>query len=347
MFEKQIKKLAKILVNHSVCVKPGELVRIRFYGPGKPLVDELCKQISKKGAWPWVGLNTHTHEKYAPIKLLKKEFPLGKDIAHKIDSSISIDDRNDLYALKNVDNTRINTAARANTKNKWHIINNKKWVIVRYPTYAFAQRAGMSYEEYAKYAFKTMNVNWKKMKKKMVNLKNKLDKTDKIRIIGKQTDLSFIVKDRISTICWGKYNMPDGEVFTAPVKESANGTLFVPIAYYHSKKFENIKLEFKKGRVVKYSVKNDKKEFGKIISADKGSKNLGELGIGKNNAIKNIIGDILFDEKIGGTIHLALGAAYKENHKKEDKKNANKSAVHWDMIIRPEKLLFDTKSVKL
>jgi aminopeptidase len=352
---KEVKKLANTLVNHSISLKKGELVKISFYGPGKPLVNELTKIISKKGGFPLVILSNENHIKYAPLNILKKEFPLGKEISRRINASITIDDRSDIYHLRNVDNTRINTYALANQENKWHVINKKKWCLVRYPTNAFAQQAELCYGDYSKYAFKTMNVDWNKKKKEMTRLKKLMDNTDKIRITGEKTDLKFSIKNRNSVICYGKYNMPDGEVFTAPVKETVNGRLFVPVAFYDSKKFEDVELRFKKGRVINYSVKNNIKEFRKIINADANAKSLGELGIGTNTNIKRIVGDILFDEKKGGTIHLALGSAFQENFKqdftrmKPDKKKklTNASAVHWDLIIKPKTINFDGKEAKI
>lgn len=353
--KKQVKKLAKILVDYSVKVKKGEFVQIKFYGYARPLVKELTKLISKKGAFYIVLLNSYSHVKYSPMDNLKKIVPLREEISKKIDCVISIDDKEDLYALKDVDNKRINAVGVAHNDINTYIINSKRWCIVRYPTLAYAKQARISLENYSKYAFKTMNVNWEKEKNKMKKLKEKLEKTNMVRIVGRKTDLSFSIKNRNASICAGEFNMPDGEVFTAPIKESTNGKLFVPIAYYNGKKFENIDLVFKNGKITKFNVKKNKKEFGKIINVDKNAKYFGEFGIGLNKGVKKIVGDILFDEKIGGTIHLALGCAYHENFKENLKRMSkekvkqltNNSAIHWDMIIRPIKIYFDNKLQKL
>ncbi|MBN1923622.1 MAG: aminopeptidase [Nanoarchaeota archaeon] len=353
--EKEIKTLAKTLVDYCVKVKQGELVLVKFNGPGRQLVDELTKLISLKGAYSLTTLRNYNYYKYSPMKSLQKEFPLGKEISEKVNCVISIDDSEDLFKLKIVDNKRLNAASIANLENDRRIIEEKKWCIVRYPTSAFAQQAEMGLEEYQSYAFKTMNINWVKKKKESVKLKKLMDDTDIVRIVGDKMDLSFSIKGRKSIICAAEYNMPGGEVWTAPVKETVNGVMHCPVAYYNGKKFENITLHFRKGRITEFSVKNNKKEFEKIINADKHARFIGELGIGTNYNIKKVVGDILFDEKIGGTIHLALGSAYRENFREDFSKMSkkagaelsNESAVHWDMIIRPKSLFFDGKRVKI
>ncbi|VVB75832.1 Thermophilic metalloprotease (M29) [Candidatus Tiddalikarchaeum anstoanum] len=353
--ESKIKQLAKILVEHSVKVKPGELVQIKFEGFGKPLVDELTKEISLKGAYYLVTMNISNRVKMAPMSNLEREVPGSREIANKIDCLISIDDDEDLYELKNVKAERLNAVSKANHDVHEYIINNKKWCIVRYPTVSYAQQAGMSFEEYSDYAFKTMITDWKKVKDKLALLKNKLDKTNIVRIVGKETDISFSVKNRKSIVAAGEYNMPDGELFTAPVADSTTGELFIPIAFHDSEKFENLKLYFEKGRVVNFSVKGKKKKLEKLLSVDSNAKRLGELGIGINKGIKEIVGDILFDEKKNHTVHLALGSAYHEcfnEDLKKMKKNdvselTNSSSLHWDLIISPEKVFFDNKEQKI
>jgi aminopeptidase len=185
----------------------------------------------------------------------------------------------------------------------------------------------MSLDEFEDFVYNATNIDWKKESKKQDKLKRILDKGKMVRIVGEDTDLSFSIMGRKALKCDGKHNMPDGEVFIAPVENSTNGK----IAYSYpairlGKEVDGIKLEFKNGKVVKFSARKNESLLRESLNIDSGAKRLGEFGIGVNSGIKKFIKQILFDEKIGGTIHLALGMAYKEGG------GRNKSAIHWDMI---------------
>jgi aminopeptidase len=207
------------------------------------------------------------------------------------------------------------------------ILKKDNWVIVDYPTNALAQDAEMSLEEFEDFVFSATNVDWKKESRRQDKLKAILDKGKQVRIIGEDTDLTFSIKGRQGIKCCGHRNMPDGEVFIAPVETTTKGYVkYTYPAIKGGREVTGIKLWFEKGKVVKATAEKNEAYLNKMLQTDKGAKYLGEFGIGTNYNIKRFVKQILFDEKIGGTVHLALGRAYKEGGGK------NQSAIHWDMI---------------
>ena len=209
----------------------------------------------------------------------------------------------------------------------------KKWVIFKYPVQDFAKDAEMSLPEYRKFVFDACMQDWKKLESFMKKIKKIIDHGKKVRIKTPDTDLTFGIKGRLGAIGNGTYNMPDGEVWTAPEENTAEGciTFTYPLERM-GREIKGIRLEFKKGKVVRASAKTNFNVLDSMIKTDEGSRKLGELGIGCNFKIQKFTNNLLFDEKIGGTIHLALGNAYKECNGK------NKSAIHADIVkdIRPK-----------
>ncbi len=186
----------------------------------------------------------------------------------------------------------------------------------------------MSLNEYEDFVFNGVcSVDWKKLAQKQEKIKKLVDKAKKVRIIAPDTDLTFSVQGRKAVCGNGEFNMPDGEVFTSVVENSTEGYISYSFpAIYMGREFNNVRVEFKKGRAVKVTADKNEKDLNKILDMDKGSRIIGEFGIGNNFQITRFTKDILFDEKIGGTIHLAFGRGYAETLSK------NKSALHWDMI---------------
>lgn len=214
------------------------------------------------------------------------------------------------------------------------------WVLCGYPSVPAAEDAGMSLSEFEDFVFSATNIDWSEMSKRQDLLKGIVDKGRHVRIIGEGTDLSFSIKGNKAIKCDGKCNMPDGEVFTAPKRDSVNGKVsFSFPTVYMGKEVRDVVLHFKDGRVVKASASRNEDFLKKMLEVDEGARYLGEFGIGMNYAIKRFIKNTLFDEKIGGTIHLALGMAYKESGGK------NESAIHWDMITKPEKVYIDDRII--
>ena len=201
------------------------------------------------------------------------------------------------------------------------IVNEKQWVLLNYPTPALAQKAKMSLEAFEDFLLDVCLVDYSKMNKAMQNLKNLMEKTDQVHIVGPGTDLTFSIKGIPAVPCAGECNIPDGEVFTAPVRESVNGTIqYNTPSPYH-------------GKIVNATADNDIEKLNEIFNTDEGAKFIGEFAIGVNPLIKHPMGDILFDEKIDGSFHFTPGQAYEG-----EADNGNRSAIHWDLVLiqRPE-----------
>ncbi len=214
------------------------------------------------------------------------------------------------------------------------------WGLCGYPSEESAKDAGMSLGDFEDFVFSATNISWEEMSKRQDLLKRILDKGHAVNIRGEGTDLNFSIKGNTAIKCDGKCNMPDGEVFTAPKRDSVNGKIsFTFPTIFHGREVRDVVLEFKNGCVVKASASRNEEFLKKMLEVDDGAKFLGEFGIGMNYAIRKFIRNTLFDEKIGGTIHLALGNAYKESGGK------NQSAIHWDMVTKPKKVYIDGKVI--
>jgi aminopeptidase len=211
-------------------------------------------------------------------------------------------------------------------------VPSTKWCILRYPNPSMAQRANMSTEGFEDFYFNVCNLDYAKLSKAMEPLVELMEATDRVRITGKDTDLTFSIKGLPAIKCDGHRNIPDGEVFTAPVRESVNGVItFNTPALYEGFTFEGIRLEFKDGKIVNATA-NDQKRLERILDTDEGSRYAGEFSLGLNPYILNPMRDTLFDEKISGSLHFTPGSCYDECD------NGNKSAIHWDLVFiqRPE-----------
>jgi aminopeptidase len=217
---------------------------------------------------------------------------------------------------------------------------SKRWCLTQAPTPGFAQDADMSLKEYEDFVYSAILIDWASQRTQMEKLKKALDQADKVRLIGEKTDLTMSVKGRNAIVGDATHNVPGGEVYTAPVDDSAEGEICFDLpGIRYGREIKGIRLKFSKGEVVDYSAETNQDALKSIIETDQGSKRIGELGIGTNRGIKRFTKNILFDEKIGDTIHLALGNAYK------DCGGINKSAIHWDIIktMKPGQILLDGK----
>jgi len=205
-------------------------------------------------------------------------------------------------------------------------VNKTRWCVLRWPTPSMAQAAGMSTEAFEDLYFDVCTMDYAKMARAMVPLERRLKKADRVQLKSPGTDLTFSIKGIGAKMCRGDRNIPDGEVFSCPVKTSVNGVIqYNTPTVYSGSKFENVRLEFKAGKIVKATASNTKR-LNEILDTDAGARYIGEFSLGFNPYIQNPMCDILFDEKIGGSFHMALGASYPETGAK------NKSAIHWDMI---------------
>lgn len=350
MIDPRIQKQADILVNHSLKVKKGEKVVVISDFEAKPLALEIYKLLIKNGASEVrVKFDSYEFAKayFENASLFQlKYFPTIEEYETKhVDCYIRISAPTNTRALSTVNAKKIADRSKITRPISDYRVEHTRWVITKYPTEAQAQEADMSLSEYEDFVFNTINnVDWVKLYVKQDILRKLMDKTDKVKIVGTNTDLSLSIKGRKAENAGGFFNMPDGEVFTSVVEDSANGYITYSFpALYMGREFNNVRLEFKNGRVIKAVADKNKTDLNKILNMDRGARFIGELGIGNNYAIKRFTKDILFDEKIGGTIHVALGKGYKTTLSK------NTSALHWDMIkdLREKgELWFDNKLVQ-
>lgn len=325
------RKIARILLEHCIKLKKGDSVEINSEVPARDLILELYKQIIKKGAYPRLNLNFeglgYTFYKYASQEQLR-HFPKISYYAIKnTDAILHICAPENNYELAEINPKRI-TLRQKNVK-KYIEARHKirRWVIFNYPVEEFAKDARMSISEYKKFVYDACIQDWDKFAGEMGRIKKILDKGKTIRIIGKDTDISMNIKGRPFKIHDEENNMPGGEIFTSPHENSVDGCIsFTFPRVDMGRPIEGIRLKFKKGKLVKYSAKKNFEELDALIKTDKGSCKIGELGIGTNYRIKKHTKTILFDEKIGGTIHMAIGRAF------EECKGTNKSSIHADMI---------------
>lgn len=330
MKDDRISRLAAVLLEHSLNVVEGENVVIRSGYLAKPLIDEFYKKSIDKGANAFVHILVDDHKKYMMENASTKQFEgsnaIYEDIYKKADAVLVIEAPENTKYLSNVDpkkNMEYNKTLSPVLKE----IMSKRWVLTNYPVDAFAQDANMSLEEYEDFLFDAVLVDYKKMDLEMDKIINVFDKADSIRIVGRDTDLTFSIKGRRGTKCSGQNNVPDGEVFYAPVTNSANGHIYYEFpAIRYGNQVDGVRLEFKDGKIIGAKADRNEQFLNQMLDTDDGSRYLGEFGIGLNYGIKKFIKNILFDEKIGGTIHLAAGNAY------EGSGGDNRSALHWDMI---------------
>ncbi len=332
MRDPRIDELADILINHSTQIKPKETVLIASTELGQPLVEVLYKKVLAMGAFPLLKLTFSTLQplyfKNADEEQLDTLLEIEELIYKKADVLINVRAPGNMKELSNVEPDRLTRRMKAMQPiQEWVLSGNLRWTLCNFPTQALAQEAEMSLDEYENFVFGATNIDWAAQAKFLKKVKDTFDQGDEVHLVGENTDLKFKISGRTGIVCDGSHNMPDGEVFYAPIDDSAEGYINYDFpAIYQGREVNNVRLEFKKGEVVKASADKNEELLQKVIQTDEGSRRIGEFGIGTNYGIAKFTKDILFDEKIGGTIHLALGRAYPEGG------GINKSAVHWDMV---------------
>jgi len=333
MKDPRITDLAHVLVDYSTRVKKGDVVLISASGfEAVPLVKELYIQCLRRGAryveydFSLSELNRHFYNQASKEQLAY--FPQHKlDFMKKVNVFIAISSGdNSMVMAKAKQSSMIEYARVLRPISDWRV-KHTRWVITRYPTHGAAQEAKMSLEEYEEYLFSACCIDWAGESRKQEKLKKLMDKADRIRILASDTDLAFSIKGLPGIKCDGRFNIPDGEVFTAPVKDSVEGyiTYNCP-TIYQGKEFTSIRLEFRKGKIVKATSPGMDEALNRILDTDSGARYIGEFAIGVNPGIREPMRNILFDEKIFGSIHFTPGQCYDECD------NGNRSAVHWDMV---------------
>lgn len=331
--ENKIKELASIIVNYSLRVQKDEKVLISYQTEQpKALVKELIKRITDVGAIPFVNMTDPEvgsllteRTTVERISLLKKYHEFEVD---NFDSFISIRYRVNDYENKNVDQSITKKIGKALLKTQDIRINKRKWVLLNYPSALDAYKSGMKIDDFKQFAFDVMTVDYSKMARDIQPLKDLMDKTDKVRIVSPGTDLTFSIKGMKSIACTGDKNIPDGELYSAPLKHSVEGTItYNTPSPYQGMIFHHVKLTFKDGKIVNATSDEGSDELNHIFDADEGARYIGEFSLGFNPKILHPMGDILYDEKILGSLHFTPGRAYKDCY------NGNDSSIHWDMVL--------------
>jgi len=341
MVDQRVEKLAKLCVHYSVDVRPKEIVFIEGSELAFPLMHEIYKECLLADAYPEIMPISdvqYTFYKYAKEHQLKYVSPIAKFIVENIDVRIGIFCDLNPKRLTNIDVTKMRMRA-SSRKEILEIFFQReaegkfRWTGLPYPINAQAQEAAMALPEYEDFVYGSCLVNredpiaeWRKIRKEQEKICNFLNEANEIHVVGEDTDLTFGVKGRKWINCCGEKNMPDGEVFTGPIENSANGTIrFTYPGLYSGREVEDIRLIFKDGKVVKTSATKGEDLLKELIKVE-GADRLGEVAIGTNYGITRFTKNMLFDEKMGGTIHMALGASIPESG------GLNKSAIHWDIL---------------
>ncbi|HEX9023913.1 MAG TPA: aminopeptidase [Geobacteraceae bacterium] len=333
MQDPRVRELAGVLVNYSTRVKKGDVVLISASGfEAAPLVRELYVMCLERGAayveyeFTVPEINRHFYDKATKSQLAY--FPGHKlEFMKKATVFIAVNAEVNSSVMSNANQTNMIAWSKVVRPIIDQRVKHTRWVITRYPTHGAAQEARMSLEEYEDYLFSACCIDWAAESRKQEKLKKLMDRAERVRIVASDSDLSFSIKGMPGIKCDGRYNVPDGEVFTAPVRDSVEGhiTYNCPTVY-QGKEFNNIRLEFAKGRVVKASAPDRDEALNRILDTDEGARRIGEFAIGVNPRINEPMRNILFDEKIFGSIHFTPGQCYDECD------NGNRSAVHWDMV---------------
>jgi aminopeptidase len=333
MYDQRIDKLAKGLINYSCSLKKGEKVLIEAKGIDYMLVNALIKEAYKVGAYPFVEIYDNRVTRELMMGLTEEQAKLrakydGARMA-EMDAYIGIRGGENCNELSDVPekNAKIESEFYSHPVHHEIRVKKTKWVVLRYPNQGMAQQAGMSTDAFEDFYFKVCNLDYSKMDKAMDALKIRLDKADKVRLTAKNTDITFSIKGIGSKKCSGERNIPDGEIYTAPVKNSVNGKItFNTPSVENGFKFENVSLTFKDGKIIDATA-NDTEKLNAVLNTDDGARYVGEFAFGVNPYIVKPMGDILFDEKISGSIHFTPGCCY------DDCYNGNISAIHWDMVL--------------
>ena len=349
MHDPRLDQLARVLVNYSVAVKPGELVFISGPVASEPALAAVYRAVLRAGGHPWVrltsGLCQEIHLKHGSDEQLRHTSPFDKYTMKKCNVRIVFLGEENTRALSNVDPARQALASKARkpiftmflkrtalpARHPRHV----RWVGTQYPTNAHAQDAEMSLAEYADFVFNAGRLNerspvaaWKKLSTAQQRLVDFLNKGKEMRLRAPGgTDVRLGIRGRRWINCNGRMNFPDGEVFTGPHEDATEGTVhFTYPAVTGGREVTGVRLTFKAGKVVDASAAKNEAFLIKMLDQDKGARVLGELALGTNYGIRKFTRNVLFDEKIGGTFHLAVGASLPESGGK------NQSGLHWDMV---------------
>ena len=343
-------QLASGLIGFSTALKPGERVLIDAFDVPDEMVVALVRATRERGAHPYVQLHRARITRELTLGAAEAQYAPHAEIElarmQKMDAYIALRGSNNIFEAADVPSPKVQLVSRLMKSVLDHRVGRTKWVVLRWPSPAMAQQAGMSTEAFEDFYFRVCTLDYGRMIPGMKALATLMEKTDCVHIKGPGTDLRFSIKGIGAQPCGGLRNIPDGEVFSCPVKDSVEGCIqYNAPTVYLGASFDNIRLEFRKGRIVEATSSNTKR-LNEILDSDAGARYIGEFAIGFNPHILEPMRDILFDEKIAGSFHFTPGQAY------ENVGNGNKSQVHWDMVCmqRPEygggEIWFDGKLIR-
>jgi aminopeptidase len=338
MRDPRLQVLARNLVQYSMDVQAGDNVLIEMYGPERELVRCLVEEVYNRGGVPFVelrdasvqaavlkGCTEEQMKAWAEMDLLRMK---------NMQCYVAIRSGENASEMSGVpeDKMKLYNIHYSHPVHSEQRVKQTRWVVLRYPSPSMAQLAGTSTEAFEDFYFDVCNLDYARMAEAMDPLKALIDRTDRVRLVSPGTDISFSIKSIGSVKCCGRRNIPDGELYTAPVKNSVNGVIsYNTPSVYGGVTYENIRFVFKDGKIVEATA-NDTERLNKVLDTDEGARYIGEFSLGFNPSIKHPMKDTLFDEKIDGSLHFTPGQCYKAAD------NGNTSSVHWDLVLvqRPD-----------
>ena len=331
MTDPRYKKLARLLVEYSTEIKEGDRALLDMIDVPDEFTIELIRAVRGAGGTPLVEVRRTRVSRELLLDMNDRQAALVRDLElfrmKKVQAYIAIRGADNMNENSDVPSNRLQLYSKVLRPVLDYRINRTRWCVLRWPTPSMAQAAGMSTEAFEDLYFDVCTMDYAKMARAMVPLERRMKRTDKVRLVAPGTDLNFSIKGIGAKMCKGDRNIPDGEVFSCPVKKSVNGVIqFNTPTVYSGTKFENVRLEFQDGKIIKATANNTKR-LNEILDTDAGARYVGEFSLGFNPYILNPMCDILFDEKIAGSLHFTPGQAYEECN------NGNRSAVHWDMVL--------------
>jgi aminopeptidase len=350
MSDPRFARLADVLTGFSTDLKKGERVLIDAFDVPDAFTIALVQSAQRCGALPYVNIQRGRVTRELLLGATAEQYAVTSDIElqrmRQMQAYIAVRGSDNIFETSDVPAARVQTVAKVLKPVLDYRVNQTKWVVLRWPSAAMAQQAGRSTAAFEDFYFRVCTFDYRRYGPGMKALADLMDRTDRVHLRGPGTDLQFSIKGIGAVPCGGLRNIPDGEVFSCPVKESVEGVIQcnAPTVYLGTS-FDSIRLVFKKGRIVE-ATSNNTKRLNEILDTDAGSRYIGEFALGFNPHILEPMRDILFDEKIAGSFHFTPGQAYEQGG------NGNKSAVHWDMvnIQRPEygggEIWFDGKLIR-
>ncbi|NBV85611.1 MAG: aminopeptidase [Verrucomicrobia bacterium] len=330
MHDPRLDKLAGLLVSFSTALKKGERALIDAFDIPPEMTIALVRAVRNAGALPFVQLHQSAVSRELALHAVEPALDVSSAVElarmKKMDAYIAVRGGANITEMSDVPPEQMKLVARKMKPVLDWRVKKTRWCVLRWPSPSMAQLAGMSTEAFENFYFEVCTLDYSKMVPGMKALKALMERTDKVHLRGPGVDLTFSIKGIAAIPCGGGHNIPDGEVFTAPVKNSVEGYIaYNAPTIYQGTAFDNVRLVFKNGRIVEATANNSAK-LNEILDSDPGARYIGEFAIAFNPHILKPMRDILFDEKISGSFHFTPGQCY------EQTENGNRSQVHWDMV---------------